>query len=232
MASPSNCGKRRSGRGPVRPRLFSSLRPAGFTLVELLAAMGIILTMVVLVAPAFTGISKGSALKAGGNTVSAMALLARQNSLSKNAMTAFVVLGAAGTDADYRAFSLFEITPHLDGTPAVTADWKQITEWKILADGVVADNCTFTASSVPMAPPFPTLQFRGTPVTAYQYAVFLPSGALTSQSPCHVRLAPGFFPPGSQTVRYTTAIGSGGAPANYYDISIVGATGYVKVDRP
>ncbi len=212
-------------------RIWKFRARTGFTLIELLAVMAIVVTMVAIAVPAFTGIAKGSSLKAGGGSVSNLALLARQNSLSRNAMTALVMIGAAGTDADFRAFSLYEITPHPDGSPVVATDWKQIAAWDILRDGVAVDACTFNASSVPMTPPFPPLYYHNASISAYQYVVFLPTGALASTAPAHVRLAPGFIPSGSQAISYTTKL-NGGQPANYYDISIVAANGRVKVDRP
>jgi len=215
---------------PIHRSKFQSY--AAFTLVELLAVLAVIITMTALAVPAFTGISHGSTLKAGGNSISNLALLARQNSLSKNAMTALVMVGASGTQGDFRAFSLYEISPHSDGTPAVTGDWKQITAWETLGDGVAADLCTFSASSVQMTPPFPTLTYRGAQIANYQYVVFLPSGALYSSNPAHVRLAPGFVPTGGQTVSYTAKVDANGQPANYYDLSILSASGRIKIDRP
>ncbi|MEA3209580.1 MAG: hypothetical protein QOE70_2637 [Chthoniobacter sp.] len=56
---------------------------AAFTLVELIVVIALIVLTVSLLVPAFTGSGRASALKAGGNNVANLALLARQNSLTK-----------------------------------------------------------------------------------------------------------------------------------------------------
>ncbi|MDQ3620966.1 MAG: hypothetical protein M3463_00530 [Verrucomicrobiota bacterium] len=205
---------------------------SAFTLIELLAVIAVMLVMTGLLAAAFTGIGKGSALTAAGNNVSNLALLARQNSLAKNAMTALLILGSSGTAEDYRALALYEIVPHADGTPVRAADWTQLGRWETLPSGVVVDDCTFAPSSTAMTPPLATLTYKGSPVASYQYVVFLPSGSLLRVEPARVRLVQGFREPGRETVSYTGARAANGEPANYYDISIISANGRVKVDRP
>src|SRR5688572_20486513 len=84
-------------RHPLRPLRDLERKRGAFTLVELIVVIALIVLLVALVAPAFTGSGRATALKAGGNNVANLALLARQNSLTKNAMTALVVISNSKT---------------------------------------------------------------------------------------------------------------------------------------
>jgi hypothetical protein len=174
----------------------------------------------------------GFKLSGAGNRVSNLALLARQNSLAKNAMTALVMIADSGTEGDYRAFRLYEIVPRTDGQPLSASDWSPLGTWETTPDGVVVDICSFTSSTVPMTPPLPQITYRNSVIGSYQYVVFLPTGALLGGTPAAVRLAQGYRAPGSQVVTYTSARGADMKGANYYQISLLGANGRVKIDRP
>jgi prepilin-type N-terminal cleavage/methylation domain-containing protein len=221
------------------PPIFSSalripLRPKrnGFTLIELLVVISIIAIVATAAFAAFAGAGRGTRLTVAGNTVSNLALLARQNSLAKNAMTALVMIGNAGTEGDYRTFALFEIVPRTDGEPAGAGDWRPMGTWETVPDGVVVEDCTFTQSTVGMTPPFPPLTFRGATIGDYLYVVFLPNGSLLRSGSSCVKLVAGYRPPGTQTVVYTAAKGTDGKAANYYQICLLAATGRAKIIRP
>jgi len=215
---------------------FPSRQPAArraFTLFEMVVVIAIIVIMTSLVFGMISSNSSNSSkLISAGNTVSNLALLGRQNSLAKNAMTALVMIGGAGTDGDYRAFGLFEVTPRSDGAPAGPGDWSQIAAWETVPEGVVADDCTFTAGATTVAPAFPAFTYRGAAVTNFQYVVFLPNGALLGSTPGCVRMVGGYRVKGAATVTYTSARGSDGKAANYYRVCILPATGRVKIERP
>jgi prepilin-type N-terminal cleavage/methylation domain-containing protein len=222
----------------------SSLPHRGFTLIELLVVMAVMLVLMALLVPAFTGIGRGHALKAGGDSVANLAMLGRQNSLTKNAMTALIMIGDPTRADNHRSFGLFELVPREDGTEVESFDWRQLGQWETLPDGIVADFCGFTESSTPMLPPFPILMCKGSKVDRFSYLVFLPSGRLfrddyisqpaggaSTAGVAHVRVVQGFFA-SSGTVTYTSAKTGAGQPANFYDLSIISATGRLKIDRP
>jgi prepilin-type N-terminal cleavage/methylation domain-containing protein len=205
---------------------------SGFSLVEMLVVISIMATVTVAAFAGLFGVGGSFKLSGAGNRVSNLALLARQNSLSKNAMTALVMIGTSGTEGDYRAFRLFEIVPRTDGQPLTSADWSPLGSWETTPDGVVVDTCTFAPNSVAVTPPMPQILYRDSVVTSYQYVVFLPTGALLGGTSSSVRLVQGFRAPGSQVTTYTSARGGDGKGANYYNVCLLGASGRVKIDRP
>jgi len=232
----SSCGNAHSV--VLRVRVFCRMAPPrnlhrpGFSLIETLLVVFIIVIISVSAFAALSGTGTGLKLTSAGNRLASIALLARQNSLTKNAMTAMVMIAGSGTEGDYRAFALFEIAPRTDGEPAGAGDWAQLSAWESMPDGITVDACTFAANTVNMAPPFPALTFRGAAVSAYQYVVFLPNGSLLRSDPSCVRLAPGLRSPGTRAVTYTIGRTSDGTPANYYQVCLLPASGRVKIQRP
>ncbi len=204
-----------------------------FTLIEMLVVMVIIVLMSSLVFGLVSANSSNSSKLVGsGNTISNLAMVGRQNSLARNAMTALVMIGNAGTDGDYRAFGLFEVTPRTDGLPAGSGDWAQIGAWETLPDGMVVDDSTMTPAGTTVAPAFPAFTYRGSAVSDFQYTIFTSNGSLLSSDPACVRIVGGFRPKGAASVTYTSARGTDGKAANYYRVCILPATGRVKIERP
>ena len=207
----------------------------GFTLIEVIVAMAIIMIGIGFAVPAFQSIGRGTALSAAGNTVATLAASARQNSTSRNVLTAMIVLTGTGTEADCRTVGLYEY-----GTGGY---WQQIGKWETLPVGIVIDgqdwvNCSFMENS----PDLPRLldgsgesavRYHGVPVppTAFATRIFVPSGALSNpDKPAQLRLVEGFVD--GNSIRYTHRSTSGPGPANYFDLAIVGTTGATKISRP
>ncbi|MBW8863453.1 MAG: prepilin-type N-terminal cleavage/methylation domain-containing protein [Verrucomicrobia bacterium] len=211
---------------------------SGFSLVEMLVVISIMATVTVAAFAGLFGVGGGFKLSGAGNRVSNLALLARQNSLAKNAMTALVMIANSDTEGDYRAFRLYEIVPRTDGQPLSSGDWSPIGSWEMTPDGVVVDTCSFPPNSAAVTPPMPQIIYhdtvlnRDSVVTNYQYVVFLPTGALLGGTSSSVRLVQGFRTPGSQVTTYTSARGGDGKGADYYNVYVLGASGRVKIDRP
>jgi len=223
-------------RRPVKTRRLQSNRH-GFSLIEMMVVMSIIVTVVIATFSGLFGIGGGFKLNGSGNRVSNLAMLARQNSLAKNALTALVMIGSSGTEGDYRAFRLFELVPRTDGQPLTSNDWTPLGAWEITPDGVVADACSFTSNSTPSTPPLPQMTYhdtvanRDSVVANYQYVIFFPNGGLTGTASPSVRLVQGYRSPGAQVTTYTAAKANGTA-ADYYQINVLAANGRVKIDRP
>ncbi len=185
--------------------------------------------------PAFQSIGRGTALTSAGNMLTSLASSARQNSATRNVLTAMVVVTGTGTEADYRAIGLYEF--------GGSGFWQQVGKWETLPVGIAVDatdhvNCSYLDNS----PTLPKLlspdgesfiRYLNNPVPpeAFVARIFTPSGALSNPDKgAQIRLVEGFID-APQTVTYTRRR-SGGGPANFFDVAIVGATGATKVSRP
>jgi len=195
-----------------------------FSLIELLTVIAMIALLTTLVAPSFTNLGRASLLTTSGNKVVNLINYAGQNSLSKNALTALVAL-APDSGRAYQVFALMEYT-------ASNGEWKQITGWEKINDGVVVDQCTFSEyPSVKPEPDLPAIKYQGKTISTYKYIVFLPNRSLLQDASAQIRLTEGNFATGAQTPTYTRVKGDG-TPANYYAVTVLGATGRPKIDRP
>src|SRR6185503_15072318 len=86
------------------PRTSMSSRTfrAAFSLIELVTVIAIIGIILGIVVPAWSGMGRGKALVTAGNLVNDMADLARQHAMSRNTLSALLVLANQGTNSDYR----------------------------------------------------------------------------------------------------------------------------------
>ena len=210
-----------------------------FSLVELIVVVAVIGIVTGFVVPAVSGMGRATALVTGGNMVANLTNQARQTAVAKNTMTALVLLGNQGTAEDYRTLTVLEYVPGGVG-------WSPLTGWQKLPDGIAVDTERADSTFLDHSPAFPQPQASGleapkNPPVFYQqqqvkdgdgYAarIFLPSGGLqNSQDPAQLRLVEGFVQNG-RLVR--THRDSSGKSSNYYDLTIIGATGITKVSRP
>ncbi|MFA7342977.1 MAG: prepilin-type N-terminal cleavage/methylation domain-containing protein [Terrimicrobiaceae bacterium] len=200
----------------------------GFSLVELLVVMGIMVILTSLLAPMF---NTGGKLAGSGNQIAFLVDQARQHSMSKNVMTALVLNTDDNTGGGHRAFTLLEYNAE-----DAAQEWRQVSQWLNLPTGIVVEsetNSSFIDNS-PSSLPFAAdstlpVKYQGAQVGNYAFRVFLPSGALSKpSSAAEIQLVEGSRQ-GSRTA-YTRP-GAGGA-ANWYRISIIGATGRGKIERP
>ena len=185
-----------------------------------------------------TGLGASSArqLGAAGNTVADLINEARQNAISRNIPTAFIMVTSSGNSQfDNRLFVLAELVPPAPGATSPT--WQQVSKWTTLPTGVIAYATNSTYFSMPAPSPAPpvdfSLNYMGTTISPANsdYEVFLPSGALlgTTTAP-YLTLTTGVMNNGSPT--YFGKTGTGGVPDNYYEITINAYTGIPKIDRP
>jgi prepilin-type N-terminal cleavage/methylation domain-containing protein len=214
----------------------------GFTLMEILAVLAIIsiVTAATFSYGAFgsTGFGK---LESSGNQVVDLVDQARQTAVSKNEMTALLVVTDPSNALRNQLMMVYELQSSANGSAATSANWVPSTSWQILYNGVLADpnpsyftfnNSSDTSSTAGVpSPSLPAITYLAQPVAAYKYVVFTADGGLLSGNSATVRISPGIFPQGSSTVVYTGGTTSG-IPNNFYNITILGATGMVKIDRP
>lgn len=187
------------------------------------------------------GLGLGRALRAmtltnAGNKVTRLLDMARQQAITKNTLNAVVLVKSLGTEGDGRAFTVLEYT--------TAGCWRQICEWEVLPEGIVADlgaagaDATFFANS-PKLFPFADAGTPGAPVAygsnsslpadAYAARIFLPGGGLLNpEDAAQFRLVEGTVSGGK--VQFSQA--EGGVPSNYYRVVLLGATGKTKVERP
>lgn len=214
--------------------IVTDRHPAGaraFSLVELLTVVAVMAVLMSILAPAFKNIGGSSLLGAEGNRVVTLIQHAAQNSASRNAMTALIAIPSdPDRPASFDAFGLFERAPD-------SGEWRQLTRWETLKDGVVVDYPTGQAAqfsdypAMRPTPDFPTITHRGRTVSSFRYVIFLPNRSLLQNLSAQLRLAEGFFEKGSPTPTFTRRAPSGD-PLNYYQVTILGATGRTRVDRP
>jgi competence protein ComGC len=212
-----------------------------FSLGELLVVIAVIVVLTTLVVPAVSNFGRATSLVTGGNMVTNLAAYARQIAITKSTLTALILLGAQGTEDDYRTFTVLEYN--------ATSGWSQATAWQKLPAGIVVDRTgetasadvengtflknsptSFLAAPGQAQPPTPPVRYQGVQVKRYAGRIFTASGALLNpEAPAQLRLVEGVI----QDERTTyTRPGANGAPANYYSVALLGATGMARVDRP
>lgn len=228
----ASCGIYRNKRMRWNPRPPA----AAFTLIEMLAVVGILSIVLALAVPAFQNLGKANSLSSAGNTTANLISAARQNSVSRNVLTAFVVLTGTGTEADYRTFGLFE--------RGVSGGWQQIGAWETLPQGIFVDaadkiNCSFLDNS-PLRPTLndandaTAIYYLGRPIDSSNLAfrVFVPTGAISNpERAAQLRLVEGTLE-GSASNYSVRTRRDGGVAVNYYDVAIIGTTGAPKISRP
>lgn len=200
-------------------------------MIELLGVMAIVAVVVGLMVPAMSNFGRAGALRTAGEKVSNLLALARQNAIAKNALTAVVVVTEPGISDRYRALAIYEMPPKADGTSSTSKDWRQVNRWELLPDGIIFDQSTFQTDPSAVLPALPEVNFRGAETQSYSYVVFLPNGAIWEPNANSIRLVEGFWPEGASVPNYTRPK-NGNSPANFFNVSIIGASGRLKVDQP
>ena len=213
------------------------------TLIEMLVVVGIIGVMTSMVVPAFNSIGRTASLNSTGNQIADLMSMARQNSVSKNGMTALILV--TDTTSGQQALTVMQLLPLENDQALTSGNWTQITGWSRITGGVFADvnpndssTCTTFQTAVNGAaqtsgPPLPVVTFGNRQPGTYKYVLFNSSGALFSGSNAMLFLANGILPTGSTSGAFNPPIASGSSlPSRYYKLTAVAATGQVKVDLP
>jgi Tfp pilus assembly protein FimT len=214
-----------------RPSRILRRTEGAFSLAEMFVVMAISSVLLTL-AVSSLGSGQATSLDSGGNMVADIINQASQNAVANNAMTA-VILANDPTQSSYnRALAVYQLVQPANGQTAASSDWKQVGKWQTLPAGIIVDQTTMQPSSQSTVPAFPTISYHGVAVNGYQYSIFLPQGNLMGGASSQLRLASGFFPGGMSSPTYTGKKNSDGTPTDYYTISVIAATGRVKIDRP
>lgn len=203
----------------------------GFSLTELLVVISI-MVLIGAGTPSLLSSYRSSNLTTAGNQVVDIAKLARNNSLSRSAMTAVIMVSSTSpnlSNVSNKAMTIIELSPN-------QTSWRQVVSWLYLSSqvNVYANLAALQPSAlpVPTGGSLPTLRVNGSKglvtLTSADYVcyVFNPDG--TSYNPS--ASLPKVY------VQYATdAAPSNGTQAgnlkNYYDVVLSDAGG-VHVIRP
>lgn len=209
----------------------------GFTLLEILVVLSVMLVIVGISFGSLTGTMSSLALTNAGNKLTQICEIARQRAMSANVLTAVVAVTNLGTIKDGRAICILECPP---GGP-----WRQTGEWEFLPDGITLDVSassdhlnSFVANSPEVFPfnqgkmeaPVAFGDYKALPAGTYAARIFLPTGGLKNPSaPAKMQIVEGSTTGGKTAYSVTTGTE---VPANYYRVTLLGATGGTKVERP
>lgn len=123
-------------------------RHPGFTLLEMLAVIAVMVILISAAAPAFLEMSQGSAMRSAVAQVRSTLSLARQYAISRNEVVYFLIAGPnenyTGTSAEHadkclRAYAVYSIGKNPNESDTARGDDAYLVEWRYLPNGVVFD---------------------------------------------------------------------------------------------
>ena len=157
--------------GPVTPERSVG----GFTLLELLVVMGIILIALAALVPAVTSLSKSGGRRAARNSLLGGIEQARAEAI-KSSQATYVVFPAftSGTQStldryNYRSYAIFK------DDAAIPGNVKQLTDWKSFPTGVALRAAAYTINGVDVRP---LLSTALSPAPAFTFTPDLSAGAV------------------------------------------------------
>lgn len=214
-------------------------RAGGFTLVELLVVMGIMVLLIAIVGPTAIQMLRGTNITQSGEMVSDQFVLARQTALTKNRPVEVrfyeVPIASADKSKNFAAMQSFRIEENGVATP--------VTKLQLLRDRIVfATDAEGTGddqlhSTLINPPQNASLRIKGTeklPVfpneaeCKYVGFQFLPNGS-ADLDPTGASEAGGWF---VTLVEANLKMPSNGRPKNFYTLRIEPLSGRVRFFRP
>ena len=197
-----------------------------FTLLELLLVILILAVVASFTLPAIVGLTRSGDLNSAGRLVTNLLTAARSEAINRRALIRFEIATTWPPDAN-SAYRKITIVQH---DPAAATDI-QLTGWDTLPSGVTfqpQDPTPGTGSYFFALNQTQTPSLKiGAQTVATSYVEFLPTGALNvspTSSPVRIRLVPGFLASANSITLTSTN--------NWFDTSVDGIVGRIKVSRP
>ncbi|MGB8353851.1 MAG: prepilin-type N-terminal cleavage/methylation domain-containing protein [Chthoniobacteraceae bacterium] len=191
------------------------IRPeGGFTLIELIMVIAIMVVLLALTIPAFVGVSSGRDIVKAVDTAQSMASIARQQAMTKGTMVALLFSGTSNVSAsNSQEFLLLQANINTSGSYAWTPSSAAVRipkDVQITAPSFYSPSAG--TSGVPSLPT--TIAFGSKNVTDFSYVMFYSDGSVAS-------LASG------PTINLQKTTESGTNPD--YEVVIPSASGRAKV---
>lgn len=202
-----------------RKNLLLKVRIRGFSLVELLVVIAIVAVLATVTGPSLLTSQKASSLTTGGNRLADLLMLAKQSALSRNMITAVVLVTSTKDKLlENRTLGMLEMGGDYE--------WRQVGGWTFLPEAVqVVDSGALppaNALPVPADAPEPRFQkLRGDANPKYTAFVFYPDG----------RMRAGLPSPRRASVRFQSDVNEA-SPHNFYDIVFNAETSGLRIERP
>ncbi|MEO7932493.1 MAG: Verru_Chthon cassette protein D [Chthoniobacterales bacterium] len=189
----------------------------GFTVVELLAVVAIMVLMFALIVPAFHGISNGVNITATGEQISTTVGLARQRATTFNRNVAIRFYRQNYSDKVAVPFKSYQLWEQADLS---SSNWTAVDSEQTLGAGIIID--ADVAKFSPILDLSKATDTKGHPFSA---VLFTPSGSITAP-----------FAQAFLTIHAENAPKNGGSvaglPANYSVVAIEPFNGRARVFRP
>jgi prepilin-type N-terminal cleavage/methylation domain-containing protein len=120
---------------------------AGFTLIEMMVVIALVVVLMAAAVPLFVTMGEGSAMRGAVTQVRGTLSLARQYAISRNEVVYFLI---AGHNEDYgstqnhvdkclRAYAVYSLGQNMLNSNNDRKDDKYLTEWEYLPPGIVFD---------------------------------------------------------------------------------------------
>lgn len=200
---------------------------SAFTLLEILTVLAISCVILGSLGLGLKHIGGSNSLMLSSSLISDMANLARQNSISKNTQTSFVIGKISAVDGSKYALALFEL--QRSNGESNSGEWRQIHKWETLPPDISIDESTFLDEDEALEVSFPNFRYGSNAITDFEFVSFLPQGSLSKNETAQLHIIQTNTP----LNKSSSAPASSKAPSQKsVEIYILWETGRVKINYP
>ena len=186
----------------------------GFSLVELLVVISVMVTLLSMSVSLMGGSRAGNVTRAG-NMVADCATLARQSALSRGRVTALVLVEKAG-DTGFSGGAVCVVELNANGA------WVPLSNWELLPEGVIAEDQAGNGTkgtdlnSLSAQPADIRLHGKAVDLARSNTLIFFPDGRMSRET----------------AEPYTVRVRHPEGGPNFYDVVLNSNTSSIKVIRP